>query len=257
MTKLTVIIALFLNVFAFGQSINILDAVAENKIEYNASGSWNSLDKMEFIDANGQYFGKCMTLEIQSITNETLELEIKNGLMLMCEDTSIQDMIITKPTYVTLLPNQNKTIKLYAMCSELHNGMPFEGIVYTIGEMADKKLIAITQTIGNMFMQNIVGQGAVWAYTDNATEEDLRLYGATSTSLPLTIEILNKAGVITNINPQSEVEIIQEDAKETKTEDNSDNIIKLNAYLVYGCIGLILLLVVLLLKKRKNNNQQA
>lgn len=242
MTKLIAILALLINVCAFGQTMNISDALAENKIEYEASGSWNSLDKMEFIDANGQYFGKCMTMQIQSITNETLELEIKNGLMLMCEDTSIQDMIITKPTYLTLLPNQSKTIKLYAMCSELHNGMPFEGVVYTIGEMADAELVAITEIAAKMFMQNVVGQGAVWAYTDNATEDDLRLYGATDASLPLTIEILNKAGVVTNINPSSE-EAIAEETEEVVTETQTTSQITLDAYLVYIGAGVILLLL--------------
>ena len=52
-------------------------------------------------------------------------------------------------------------------------------------------------------MHNVAGQGAVWAYTDNASESDLRKYGATDETLEITIEILNRANVRTAINPET------------------------------------------------------
>jgi hypothetical protein len=256
MTRALLIIFLFLNVFTFGQTTKISEAADGNEIEYSITGSWSSMDKIEYIDANGQYFGKCMTMEIQSKADSSLKLMIDNGLMLMSEDTLIQNMVITKPVYVTLLPKQIKTVKLYAMCSELHDGMPFDGIAYHIGEIADPNLVGITQTINKMFMHNVVGQGAVWAYTDNATEEDLRLYGATDESLTLTIELLNKAGIFTSINPQNQEEelqeIVEEDPIETIAEQS--NVITLNAYIVYGVGALFLLLIILLIRKNKQRS---
>lgn len=247
----------------FGQStVLIQDAVDKKMIEYKISGSWNRNDKQQFLDADGQYFGKCMTIEIKSKADSTIWIYIINGLMLMCEDTATQDMIITKPIYVELEPKKSKTVELYAMCSEIHDGMPHRQTAYKIGNMADDNLVSITKAINDMFMHNVVGQGAIWAYTDNATEEDIRKYGATDASIELTIQVLNKAGVTTQLNPPSQpisdidTTVVQADAVPTVIPD--ENVILLDAYIVYAGAGVILLLLgsTIFLVFRKRNTKQ-
>ncbi|MFN6378921.1 MAG: hypothetical protein ACK4WD_06585 [Flavobacteriales bacterium] len=246
-----------------GQStILIQDAVHKEIIEYEMSGSWNQDDKQLFLDADGQYFGKCMTIDLKSKVDSAIWLYLVNGLMLMCEDTATQDMIITKPIYVKLEPKKSKTVQLYAMCSEIHDGIPHKLTKYKFGDMADNNLVAITNAINDMFMHNVVGQGAVWAYTDNATEEDIRKYGATDASIELTIQVLNRAGVSTQLNPTSQptadtnTTIIQADIVPAVTSNK--NIISLDAYIVYSAGGVLLILLgstVFLLLRRRNTKQ--
>ena len=134
--------------------------------------------------------------------------------------------------------------------------------------MADNNLVAITKAIEDMFMHNIVGQGAVWAYTDNAIEDDLRHYGATDNSLQMTIQVLNKAKVITKLNPPSAptADILQKDTTAVQTGTSittavpNKNVFTLDAYIVYSGGGVLLLLlgstVFLLIRKRKNKNDK-
>jgi hypothetical protein len=148
-------------------------------------------DNQVSIDADGLHYGKCMTLNLVSRVDSALFIFIENGLMLMCDDTTTQDMIITKPIYVNLEPRQQKEVQLYAMCSEIHDGAPNIFTDYNIGSIADKNLVSIANSIDEMLMNNVAGQGAIWAYTDQAEEAALRNYGATDNSLNLTIEIFD------------------------------------------------------------------
>jgi hypothetical protein len=242
-------------------TVLIQDAVEKKMIGYKITGSWNQFDKLHFLDADGQYFGKCMTIDIKSKLDSTVWIYIINGLMLMCEDTATQNMIITKPIYVELEPRKSKTVQLYAMCSEIHDGMPHSRTLYSVGNMADDNLVAITKAIDDMFMHNIVGQGAVWAYTDKATEEDIRKYGATDASIELTIQVLNKAGVTTQLNPpqipNTDSTLVQTDT-DISTVTPNENVISLDVNIIYISGGIIFLLlgstVFLLIRSKKHVN---
>src|SRR5690606_34035954 len=95
-TQILALIVLLHSMIGYGQTITIEEAVKQNRIDYTIAGSWDYNDSKEFTDANGQYFGKCMTITIRNKNNDTLPLAIENGLLLMCEDTTVQDMLITK-----------------------------------------------------------------------------------------------------------------------------------------------------------------
>lgn len=260
MKRILLIVGLLFITFQLeSQTLNIKKAIVDKKIEYSLSGSWDNSDDEEFQDADGQYFGKCMTIIIRNKSTDTIWVYIENGLMLMCEDTTTQDMINTKPIYVHLQPKEKKKIQLYAMCTEFHDGMPTKNLKYTIGKVADNNLVKITQSIEDMFMNNIVGQGAVWAYTDNVTEKDLRKYGATNNSIKLTIELLNKANVFTQINKQIKTIVKKKKLKHALSEErkNDKNEIVINKPFFYFLNGLsilaIMLIIGLLIRIKKNN----
>lgn len=265
MTRIITLIVSLCSLIGYGQTITIEEAIKQNRVDYTITGSWDYNDSKEFLDADGQYFGKCMTITIRNKNNDTLQLAIENGLLLMCEDTTVQDMLITKPAYVYLHPRQKKSFQLYAMCSEIHDAMPGKRKKYRVGKKAKEELVRITQVIDEMFMQNVVGQGAVWAYTDNASEKDLRKYGATDRSLEITIEILNSANVHTSINPEITEEPVTPDTLSTKiiepvvSKSGSRNGITIEWMYVYIIGGLILLLLIygvymtIRFRKRRNN----
>ena len=124
-------------------TILITDAAKKNIIDCKIFGSSNLKDNQVSIDADGLHYGKCMTLNLVSRVDSALFIFIENGLMLMCDDTTTQDMIITKPIYVNLEPRQQKEVQLYAMCSEIHDGAPNIFTDYKIGSIADKNLVSI------------------------------------------------------------------------------------------------------------------
>ncbi len=244
---------MFLSVFLFGQNdetkqYRIKDAIEKKLITYSLNGAWNSDESYDYTDANGQYYGKCMSIKMRNIVDTPLYIYFDNGLMLLSEDSSTQDMIITEPLWVKLEKRQSKSVKLYAMCGEIHDGVPHLDKKYKIGNFADVNLVAITNSISEMFMQNIVGQSAVWAYTDDASEEDVRYYGANDATLKLTAQILNNAHVTTKLNPQNETEkkedelIVRHSEPVVVSSKLSRNGTYIPAYLYYGGMGLIVVL---------------
>jgi len=253
--------------------INILDAIDRKTIDYKASGRYNVEDKTEYIDADGQYFGKSMLIMLHNNSDDTLYIYIPEGLMLMSEDTVIQDMLITKPVYALLNPKRTKTFPLYAMCSEIHDKVPATHTKYIVSKNNDEKLITIAQTINHSFTQNIIGQGAVWAYTDNATEDDLRTYGASDKTLELTLNLLDKAGIKTklaeelNFVPSAQIEVNKDsiikslrydlDYANTVLKYKKENI-ELIPIAFYSGIGVIILIIgsttYFAFRKRKNKN---
>jgi hypothetical protein len=177
--------------------------------------------------------------------------------MLMCDDTTTQDMIITKPIYVNLEPRKQKEVQLYAMCSEIHDGAPNIFTDYKIGSIADKNLVSIANSIDEMLMNNIAGQGAIWAYTDQAEEAALRNYGAKDNTIKLTIEILNRAGVLTKLNQPSTKTIVH---KKYIKPVNDNNLYSFKKYVVFGAFGVLLFFiattVILIFKKSKSNDNR-
>jgi hypothetical protein len=259
--KISLTCLLFLMCSAFyGQSttLDILNAIEQKKIEVKAKGSWNVNDASEYLDAIGMYNGKCMIIILRNLTNEALRVEIPEGLMLASEDTVVQDMLITKPMIARLPPKSKVQYPLYAMCSEIHDKVPNTRVNYTVKGMADTNLERIAQVINQTYAQNVIGQGAVWAYTDNATQSDLFRYGADSNTLPLTLHILEKAGVETELakemnyvppvniekNKDSLIIALSEQLEFARNVNyyNSQNVI-LRPAIVYAGAGVIIVLL--------------
>jgi hypothetical protein len=267
MKNKTQILLLILSLYSFlgyGQTLTIEEAVEQNKIDCIITGSWDYNDPKEFLDADGQYFGKCMTISIRNKNNSAIEIYIENGLMLMCEDTTVQDMVVTKPAYVYLEPRQKKTVELYAMCSEYHDNMPGKQKKYRVGKKGEKELIRISKVIDEMFMHNLAGQGAVWAFTDQVNEKDLRKYGATDKSLEITIEILNEANVYTKINPEIIEKPVISDNIKTQSDELSNSSsnkygVTVDWLYIYIGAGVVLALLVygvyitIRLRRKRNN----
>jgi hypothetical protein len=120
------------------------------------------------------------------------------------------------------------------------------GVTFRVGEMADTGLVKLAKYIEKSMMQNMVGQHAVWAFTDQSTFEDLKTYGADSISIIHTKELLDAVNISTVLNKKDTVELVN---------NNDVSTIAVNKILVYGASLLILALCitsVTLFVKRKN-----
>jgi hypothetical protein len=106
--------------------------------------------------------------------------------------------------------------------------------------------VKLAQYFEKNFIQNMIGQHALWAYTDEADVKELEKYGADSLTLTLTQNILNNLSIKTTLN-----------AEKQKEEVLPDNTIEVNKFLIYGLGGLVLLLltttIYLLVRRRRND----
>jgi hypothetical protein len=157
-------------------------------------------------------------------------------------------MIVTKDAVLPLFPKRVYATRIYAMCGQMHEGAPFIEATYKVGELADSGLVKLAKYLGENYIQNMIGQHAVWAYTDTADFEELKTYGADSLTIEMTRWILDSVGLVTKLNPKViNPPVTPEDTME----------VSINKYYVYTGFGLLVLFsvttVVLIYRSRKKS----
>jgi hypothetical protein len=133
------------------------------------------------------------------------------------------------------------------MCGQLHDAAPNIETTFRIGELADTGLVKLANYLGDNYIQNMLGQHAMWAFTDEADFEELKKYGADSLSIAKTKKILKDLNLETKLTPKLIV------AKNEETNEMS-----INRYYIFAGAGLLLLLatttIILIFKSNKKED---
>jgi hypothetical protein len=252
-TLLTVI-AVMTTLLSFGQEqqnkkptvLPINEAIDKGLLELKISGASDPRIFHEVVDRDGVHFGKCMAIILKSNIDSLVLLKIDCGTELIPFDTTYQTMIVTKTVELPLYPNQTYATRFYAMCGQIHDDPPHIESTYIVGELSDSNTVKLVQYFEKNFIQNMIGQHALWAYTDEADFIELEKYGADSLTIALAQNILNDLSIKTTLNSEKQTE-----------EVLPDNTITVSKYLIYGSGGLVLLLltttIYLLIRRRRND----
>ena len=239
-----------LPMIGFGQEnkepslFTINEAFDKGLLEFIISGASEPQIFREVIDKDGVHYGKCMVITLKSNIDSLILLRIDCGTELIPFDSTFQKMIVTKNVKLPLYPGQTYSTKFYAMCGQILYDMPYIESKYTVGELADSNTVKLAEYFDRNFIQNMIGQHALWAYTDQADLNDLKKYGADSLTIALTTKILNKLSIKTTLNTEEQIDVVLH-----------DNIFEVNKFLVY-CTGVLILLLLTsmfyLFRKRKD-----
>jgi len=234
-------IVLFITVKFYGQKvinkepkeITIQEAINKKMLELKIVGAYDPNLFFEVIDRDGVHFGKCMAVVLRSKIDSLIVVRLDDGIQLIPDDSSIQTMIVTKKALFPLYPNETYSTRFYAMCGEIHDDIPTIDMTFKIGELGNKRVVALAKYLDENYMQNMIGQHALWAITDQTNIAELKKYGADKASISKTNDILNKLKLVTKLNPE------QKSKKESETK-----IISMNLYYLYIGIGAIIILVI-------------
>ncbi len=228
--------------------IPITEALDKGMLELNITGAYDPRIFWEVIDRDGVHYGKCMAIVLRSKIDSFIYPKLDCGTLLVPTDDSVQIMITTHEAQFPLYPHSTYATRFYAMCTEFHDRAPTVATTFRIGKMADSSLLKLAKYLEAAYMQNMVGQHAVWAYTDQVNFGDLKKYGADSISIIKTKEILDAVKIKTTLN-------------KTDISPVNEKTFTLAKYYVYAGIGLIVILVVtiisLLITKKKRANINA
>ena len=214
--------------------ITMKEAIDKGILDYRICGLFDPRNFDEVVDQDGVHFGKCMVIILQSKIDSVILLRLDAGTELIPDDSSVQTMIITHEAILALYPNQTYATRLYAMCGQLHEKAPTAMHNFKVGELADSNIVKIATYLNDNYIQNMIGQHALWACTDRATFEELKKYGADSVSIAMTKNILTNLKIETELTPKA--------PEPPKVMVEETNEILINQYYVYGGLGLILIL---------------
>ena len=181
--------------------LSIHEAIKLGILELYITGAYDPRMFVEIVDQNGVHYGKCMAIILKSKIDSIVFIRLDCGIQLIPDDTAVQTMIVTRKAIFPLYPNEMYATKFYAMCGQIHDGSPIIESTFKVGEMGDSGLVKLANYLGDHFIQNMPGQHAVWAYTDQVDTTELIKYGADSLSLAATTEILKDLGLETKLTP--------------------------------------------------------
>lgn len=211
--------------------IPINEAIEKGMLELKICGAYDPRFFYEVLDREGVHYGKCMAIVLKSNIDSFVLLKLDCGTMLIPTDSSVQEMLVTHNSELPLYPGETYSTRFYAMCAQLHNKAPNIETTFRIGEMADSSLLKLANYIDSNYIQNMLGQHAVWAITDQVDYEGLKNYGADRNSILKTKEILTKLNIETNLTKD---EIVS-----TKSNE-----IKVNRYVLLTGFGLLLIFII-------------
>lgn len=248
--------------------ISLKEAIRKKMLKLRITGSYNLMNNAEKSDNDNTFYGKCMIMTLESNIDSVVQLTLDCGTQLIPEDTTVQTMIVTHKILFQLFPNDKYTTRFYAMCGQMHDFAPVMQTTFTVGELADSSIVKLSCYLGENYIQNLIGQHAMWALTDQAEIDELIRYGADSISVEKTRQILYELDLKTKLTPviaqstqvsiqKTEVvnPIIEEPAKvETYEISNRTDYI-------YAGVGSLLVvtgsLVVFLIRRKKNKEPNA
>ena len=157
-------------------------------------------------------------------------------------------MIVTKSVFFPLYPRKSYSAKFYAMCGEIHFAPPYIESYYYIGDIVDTNIVKLTQYLDRYYIQDMIGQHALWAYTDEAGFNELEKYGADSLTIEMTKGILYEVNIQTKLTDSANINQTRQTIR----------LITLKSYIVYSAGVLIVILLVftlvLYMKIRNNKN---
>jgi hypothetical protein len=227
--------------------ISINEAIDKGMLELKISGAYDQRIFYEVVDKDGVHYGKCMAIILKSKIDSVVLLRLDCGTQLIPIDTSVQTMIVTQKAIFPLYPKETYATRFYAMCGQLHDAAPDIETTFRIGELADTALVKLANYLGANYAQNMLGQHAMWAFTDQADFEELKKYGADSLSIAKTKEILNSLNLETKLTP-----------KLIAAQNEVTNEMSINRYYVFAGTCLLIILatttIILIFRRKKKDD---
>ncbi len=112
------------------------------------------------------FYGECINISVKSNTTGTLNLTLEPGRILVCNNISVQNMVITVVIVFTLHPNEywNRTVN--ATCINLDRDAPGPDDHYLLGQMATGDILKIAQYLSTR-EQNFTTAELMWIASDN------------------------------------------------------------------------------------------
>ncbi|MBN1950535.1 MAG: hypothetical protein JW801_04985 [Bacteroidales bacterium] len=139
------------------QSIEFRDALNRKLITADLEGNSNSPHFLEPLQAR-----------ITNVSSSSLQLHIRPGYIFECQDTTVQDLIITEDVMITLKQGESVDRVLKSMCIEQHNSAPGNGAVFKFSKIAGGSLLKLAEYINEKKYHNSMAQSAIWCLTDGS-----------------------------------------------------------------------------------------
>ena len=120
------------------------------------------------INANGSgHSGDCIDLEIMNARRDSCFCSIEPGRRLKSNDTTLQDILVTRAQEIVLAGRERKSIKVFGFCCQAHHSGPYRNAKYDIGKLSSGQLLTLAQFLSRHKFPIDAVQYAIWTVSDN------------------------------------------------------------------------------------------
>ncbi len=134
--------------------IDIQEAVDKNLIELELKGL-------------GSYSGDVLQVRIKNISKTKLEIAIPAGRRFLSDDESDQDLLLCKDALLAVNKGKMDSTALFVFCCQASNHGPAKGAGFSLGKIADEKLLALAKHVNESSYSKHIIQDAVWVVSDD------------------------------------------------------------------------------------------
>lgn len=156
MKKALPVLMLLFAQLSFAANISLREALQSPNIAYAFHGNAVSTHYLEPI-----------VLELTNKSSEPFRITVETGDMLIPDNASLQNIVITATDLLSLKPNSTQKFKLKGMCTESGDGCGNEKTRYTFQASQNQKLKKLCDYINTKKYQTAAAQNAVWALMNN------------------------------------------------------------------------------------------
>lgn len=149
----------------FAEGIYTLGDAAQRKlVSVNLTGAGRD---STFTGEYSSHYGPCMQLQLASNSTQSMSLKLEYGYNLVPDDSSLQTMLVTQTLIVKLAPKQKKTCRVYAMCTQAHDGGPSPQSRFELRNRTTGHLLELAELLNRKHYQGNTAQNAMWCLTDD------------------------------------------------------------------------------------------
>ncbi len=141
----------------------------------------------------GGYSKECIEMELQNFTNQTLLIEIESGRRFVSLDSGEQDILVVKPSLVTVQPRSKIFAKLFGFCCQSNKSAPKANSTFYKSYMAPKHWQQLTNYLDtNSQITPSTMQSAIWALSNKKRVEYIGSNNAEDRALRQMVAMLLK-----------------------------------------------------------------
>lgn len=165
-SKLSFFILSFVFVIACHFSVNAGISLEEALKNKWVTATVRGFDYRKDAVYRSSFYGSCLILTCKNLRTTPIEITEAAGRFFLPDDTTIQRMVLTEAVTFTLASQQERSMPMYAMCTEANDGAPGFDSKFKAGKMASPELLPLINFIAAHHFQNEVAQQAIWCITD-------------------------------------------------------------------------------------------
>ncbi len=144
------------------QVLNLSDPCLNRQVDFSINGYEGS-----------SHYITPLKIELKNNSAEPKTVKIDNGQMLIAKDSDYQNFIVTRDEMIELGPDEEKSVLLFAMCTERFDASPSGFVNYFPSPKTDSALKQLTTSIAEKKLFNYEAQTAVWALVGDYSLTDI------------------------------------------------------------------------------------